>query len=581
MTVRNHYPRHYLKFYHQIQMFSHHFPSTFLNVCFIMCLLCCTNEGSKPLHQDEEKNKFTSTTITMEDNELDHHTIRVPSRIYENNGNHENNISEFSFDERKAELNLDVKAKTIKQKINGDTKIMIPIYDPKMYFDILNKNNVKNSSNIRTLLQNRNHKKFKDGLGLYMDARPRNTSSFLSHSNRASRTVGISQKTSIVPEPILSTAASSVSKAQHVYKATLYPPLPALVQISRESVEENARAPKSSIAKFLLEPELGQSWYNKNGPTPTFHEGQTNGTTYEALLGANVFLDCQVTALEKDLVSWLKVASSASGFTFPVLLTVGFRPPHASENRFMLDFKPPHNYRLRIDNVQWRDEGRYICQLAVHPPSLIWSRLKIIRPLVHLLDSDMKPVADLHYDVGTTIEMVCRVKRPPKFHVSIQWEVQRLHPFATKDKTRYRDKNETESDQPLSYQNDTFEGIENNAENGKNIVILNQDVTRGGVKVDTGRDSATGYIISRLSLVNAKNTDIGNYTCRLSNLPYTKQNARGLHDTIAVHVLQGENTKAIQRANDATRSSLLMDTHILLAQIIFLCSLKYIMSLVT
>ena len=136
------------------------------------------------------------------------------------------------------------------------------------------------------------------------------------------------------------------------------------------------------------------------------------------------------------------------------------------------------------------------------------------------------------------------------------------------DKTRDLSLNETDSD---NFQNGTFEGVLNtqNHESSRNIVILNQDVTRGGVKVDTGRDSKTGYIISRLSLVNAKITDIGNYTCRLSSLPNTKQNAKGLHDTISVHVLQGENTKAIQGANEASKPCLIMDSYILLAQLTF------------
>ena len=574
MTVRNHYPRHYRRFYHQIQMFSHHFPSTFLNVCFIMCLFCCTNEGLKPAHQIEEKNKFTSTTRTLQDNVFDHHRIRINSNMNKNRETHENDISEFIFDKRKAESNLKVNAKTVEQKINGDTKIMIPLYDEITSFDNHNKNNKKNSSNIKTSSQYRNRRKLQDALGLYVNVRPNNSSSLFFAKNRGSHKVGITQQPPIVSQPIQPIATTSISKGDEILRATLYPPIPAKVQISRASAEERTRTQKSSIAKFLLEPELGQSWYNKNGPTPTFHDGQTNGTTYNALLGSDAYLDCQVTALEKDLVSWLKVASSSSGFQFPVLLTVGFRPPHASENRFMLDFLPPHNYRLRIDNVQWRDEGRYICQLAVHPPSLIWSRLKIIRPLVHLLDSDMKPVADLHYDVGTTIEMICRVKRPPKFHVSVQWEVQRLHSVPSKENRVLEDKtsdlsiNETDSD---NFQNGTFEGVLNtqNDKSSRNIVILNQDVTRGGVKVDTGRDSKTGYIISRLSLVNAKITDIGNYTCRLSSLPNTKQNAKGLHDTISVHVLQGENTKAIQGANEASKPCLNMDSYILLAQLTF------------
>ena len=94
---------------------------------------------------------------------------------------------------------------------------------------------------------------------------------------------------------------------------------------------------------------------------------------------------------------------------------------------------------------------------------------------------------------------------------------------------------------------DEGDDTNDSGKNDNSIVILNQDVTRGGVKVDTGRDSKTGYVISRLSLINAQVTDIGNYTCRLSSWPQTKPNTKGLYDTISVHVLQGENTEAIQQ----------------------------------
>ena len=425
MTVRNHYPRHYQNFYHQTQMFSHHFPSTFLNVCFIMCLLCCT-KGLKPI-TDEEKRETTPTTVastTIESNIFDH---IIPLRMHEtnNNGNHEN-ISGFFSAKRNVKSNLEsAKIKTIKQKINGDREIMIPLFD-EIGFVTKKESFVGNSSNIIDSIQKRNHQPTQSSLGFHVDVKPNNYATH-AEGNVSSFSISINQLTKASKSTHITTMAS-IPNYQKVNKVRLYPPLPAMIQMSRESVEEKNRVPKSSIAKFLLEPELGQSWYNKNGPTPTFHDTQINGTTYQARLGSVVFLDCQVTAVEKDLVSWLKLENSA-GFSLPVLLTVGFRPPHASENRFMLDFLPPHNYRLRIDNVQWRDEGKYICQLAVHPPSLIWSKINIIRPLVHLLDSDMNPVADLHYDVGTTIEMVCRVKRPPMFHVSVQWEVQRLHSF--------------------------------------------------------------------------------------------------------------------------------------------------------
>ena len=373
---------------------------------------------------DEEKRKFTPTTVPstkMESNIFDH-IIPLKMQENDNNGNHEN-ISGFFFAKRNAKSNVgSEKIKTIKQKINGDREIMMPLFDEIAHSK--KEDLVRNSSNIIDSIQKRNYQPTQRNLGLHVDTTP---NYYTSHAQMNVSSLNISMVQ--VTKTSKSTQITTIPSISHYPKLktmNLYPPLPAMIQMSRESVEENNQAPKSSIAKFLLEPELGQSWYNKNGPTPTFHDSQTNGTTYQARLGSDVFLDCQVTAVEKDLVSWLKLESS-SGFSLPVLLTVGFRPPHASENRFMLDFLPPHNYRLRIDNVQWRDEGKYICQLAVHPPSLIWSKIKIIRPLVHLLDSDMNPVADLHYDVGTTIEMVCRVKRPPMFHVSVQWEVQRLH----------------------------------------------------------------------------------------------------------------------------------------------------------
>ena len=79
----------------------------------------------------------------------------------------------------------------------------------------------------------------------------------------------------------------------------------------------------------------------------------------------------QVTALEKDLVSWLKRDGP-----IPVLLTVGFLT-HSLDTRFSVDFLPPNDYRLRVSNVHWYDAGWYICQLAIHPPSLIVAELQI------------------------------------------------------------------------------------------------------------------------------------------------------------------------------------------------------------
>ena len=267
------------------------------------------------------------------------------------------------------------------------------------------------------------------------------------------------------------------------------------------------------------EPQLGTSWYHPSGPTPTFLSNQANGSRYTSRLGDDALLSCKVTSLERDLVSWVRRDETTGHI--PVVLTVGFKP-HSSENRFILDFEPPNNYRLRIQNVQWRDEGIYLCQLSIHPPSLMWSRLELVRPVVHLLDGDSNPVVDLHYDSGTSIEMVCRVRRPPRYHVSIQWEFVPLNRSAS-----------ATSSSPSSGKR-------------KNLTfILNRDVTRGGVKVDTGRDEDSGFVISRLTLDKARVGDTGNFTCRLLNLPEEKSRRKGLSDTISVHVLKGENSEAI------------------------------------
>lgn len=269
----------------------------------------------------------------------------------------------------------------------------------------------------------------------------------------------------------------------------------------------------SSLAKFFQEPQLGQSWYNPHGPTPTFAMEQTNGTVYTTRLGTNVLFDCKVTAVEQNLVSWFRRDHAS----LPVLLTVGFHT-HSVDNRFSVDFKPPRNYRLRVTQVHWRDSGIYLCQLSVHPPSLIWARLDLDLPVVHLLDSDASPVTALHYDAGTTVEMMCRVKRPPLTGpASVEWEAVTVN-------------------------------------NPGKVHVLHRDVERGGVRVETGRESE--HVVSRLSLAAARVSDTGNYTCRLAGVPPDiAKKFRGLSDTIAVHVLQGENTEAIHSHANSNHSS--------------------------
>jgi hypothetical protein len=61
-----------------------------------------------------------------------------------------------------------------------------------------------------------------------------------------------------------------------------------------------------------------------------FQADQRNGTVYEFRIGDDAMLDCQVTAVERDLVSWFRVDGD-----FPVILTVGFTP-HSADGRAIL-----------------------------------------------------------------------------------------------------------------------------------------------------------------------------------------------------------------------------------------------------
>ena len=83
----------------------------------------------------------------------------------------------------------------------------------------------------------------------------------------------------------------------------------------------------------------------------------------------------------------------------------------------------------------------------------------------------------------------------------------------------------------------------------KTVRSLHRDVERGGVKVDTGMDEKSGFLISRISLASARASDTGNYTCRLEGVPdEIRQSYKRLQDTIVVHVLEGDITKAIHHS---------------------------------
>ena len=150
-----------------------------------------------------------------------------------------------------------------------------------------------------------------------------------------------------------------------------------------------------------------------------------------------------MTALQDQLVSWFSISVPDMSL---VLLTVGFQT-YSSDTRFSLDFQHPNNYRLRVSRVRLEDKGFYHCQLATHPPQVVWTYLDIVRPYFRIYDSDNGTLADLHYHQGSQISLQCEVVRAPLHDASVQW---------------------------------MYEG---GGQGG--VVVLNADTMRGGIMINT------------------------------------------------------------------------------------------------
>ena len=190
-----------------------------------------------------------------------------------------------------------------------------------------------------------------------------------------------------------------------------------------------------------------------------------------------------------------------------VLLTVGFQT-YSSDTRFSLDFQHPNNYRLRVSRVRLEDAGFYHCQLATHPPQVVWTFLSIARPHFRIYDSDNWTLADLHYHQGSMISLQCEVVRAPLYDASVQW---------------------------------MYEG-------GQEVVVLNEDTVRGGIMINTWKlDRDT--LISNLTLYKAGPKDKGNYTC---SLPH-KLAVLGNH-TVSVHILNKTMTEPVHGTGHSGRS---------------------------
>ncbi|KAK4304491.1 hypothetical protein Pmani_023557 [Petrolisthes manimaculis] len=151
-------------------------------------------------------------------------------------------------------------------------------------------------------------------------------------------------------------------------------------------------------------------------------------------------------------------------------------------------------WRLVIRQVKAGDQGQYRCHLATHPPKVLVITLHVIVPTTRVVDGRGGRVAEQHYQSGSRIELTCVIEQVPFPHGPVTWR-------------------------------------------------------RGAATL--AFNTSTGGIRSRLYVADATPTDSGLYTCC-----YHAHAHAHTCDSVAVHVLAGENSAAMQHdASPADDSS--------------------------
>ncbi|KAE8743512.1 hypothetical protein FOCC_FOCC010899, partial [Frankliniella occidentalis] len=100
---------------------------------------------------------------------------------------------------------------------------------------------------------------------------------------------------------------------------------------------------------------------------------ETNTTSITVQIGSTASIDCKISLLQDNAVSWVLRKPSEDSLR---LLTVG-QMTYSGDARHAVEFLYPNNWRLIVKNVTKADEGTYECQISTHPPKLIRTHLLV------------------------------------------------------------------------------------------------------------------------------------------------------------------------------------------------------------
>ncbi|XP_049836254.1 uncharacterized protein LOC126281380 isoform X1 [Schistocerca gregaria] len=214
---------------------------------------------------------------------------------------------------------------------------------------------------------------------------------------------------------------------------------------------------------------------------PHFEDDGLNVTNVTVQVGDTAVLNCKISLLQDKVVSWVFRQEGSEDMQ---LLTVG-HATYSADQRYVVDFQYPNNWRLLVQRAAIRDQGLYECQVSTHPPRAAQSYLLVQTPEVMIVDEQGHQVHDKFYEAESTIQLSCLVRHVSMTSSVVTW----LH-----------------GDR-----------------------VLNYDTTRGGISVRT--DLTNEGANSSLSVARVDKADSGNYTCSISTTEFA---------TVAVHILNGE-----------------------------------------
>ncbi|XP_054087470.1 uncharacterized protein LOC105219132 isoform X2 [Zeugodacus cucurbitae] len=319
--------------------------------------------------------------------------------------------------------------------------------------------------------------------------------------------------------------------------------------IGSEAVSFHASSPIVQATSIAATPaDRARTFRNKHhhehhwGP---FFEEPLNSTTAgenslsTAHLYTEAVLNCRVGMLKDKTVMWVRRTTEKVS-----LLTVG-NITYSGDPRIRVKFQYPNNWRLLINPTHREDAGVYMCQVSTHPPRVFTTNLTILEPPLRLIDDQEREVSDRYYKTGSTIDLYCQVSR--SFLIKENLKIAKsLQPYEQNQTKGNPNKSQIGANRLGSGYNELVSS--NNHSNAKmsglalekqfsSMIFWTKNDEMLPFTAIKRSSTSEKWLISRISIPDAKLIDSGNYSCSIGKL-FTA--------IVQVQVLTGELPAAVQ-----------------------------------